>query len=118
MKLSEGKITLPGRKQIYRYKDQQGNYVKDVIALADEKLGAESLLIEVMEDGEITYELPSLSELRSATKQNLSKLPEKYKKLTNPPPYPVEVSKTLENLTQTLTRRLSMNGHPSPSGKT
>lgn len=118
MKLSEGKITLPGRKQVYRYKDAEGNYVKDVIALADEKLDAESLLIEVMEDGEITYELPSLSELRSATKQNLSKLPEKYKKLTNPPPYSVEVSKTLESLAQTLTRKLSMNGHPSPSGKT
>ena len=107
MKLSEGKITLPGRKQVYRFKYEDGNYAKDVIALADEKLKAEPLLIKVMENGKITYELPSLNEIRSAAKQNLSNLPEKYKKITNPPTYPVELSETLEDLTQTLTRKLT-----------
>ena len=105
--LSEGKITLPGRKQVYRFKYEDGNYAKDVIALADEKLKAEPLLIKVMENGKITYELPSLNEIRSAAKQNLSNLPEKYKKITNPPTYPVELSETLEDLTQTLTRKLT-----------
>ncbi|HLN44257.1 MAG TPA: nicotinate phosphoribosyltransferase [Candidatus Sulfotelmatobacter sp.] len=106
MKLSEGKITLPGRKQVYRYKDEKGNYVKDVIALADEKLNEESLLLKVMEDGKLSYELPSLNELRSTAKINLSKLPEKHKKLINPPAYPVELSRALESLSQTLTEKI------------
>jgi nicotinate phosphoribosyltransferase len=111
MKLSEGKITLPGRKQVYRTRDAEGNFAKDVIALADEKLEAEPLLIPVMEDGKITYELPSLNEVRSAAKINLSKLPEQYKKLTNPPAYPVDMSKALEDLSQALTRKLTSHGN-------
>ena len=118
MKLSEGKITLPGRKQVYRFKDAQGNYAKDVIALANEKYEAEPLLIKVMEKGRITYELPSLNEVRSAAKKNLSKLPEKYKKLTDPPAYPVEMSETLEDLTKTLTRKLSKTENIDSGGKT
>ncbi len=106
MKLSEGKITLPGRKQVYRFKDQQEMFSKDVIALVDEKVGGEPQLIKVMEDGKITYELPSLEEVRSQAKANLSRLPQKYKKLTNPPEYPVDLSGNLRELTNTLTRIL------------
>jgi nicotinate phosphoribosyltransferase len=107
MKLSEGKITLPGRKQVYRHNGDDGKYRKDVIALAGESFEAEPLLIKVMENGRITYELPSLNEIRSAAKQNLCKLPERYKKLVNPPEYPVELSKNLNELTENLTRRLT-----------
>jgi nicotinate phosphoribosyltransferase len=82
---------------VHRYKDQQGNYAKDVIALADDNLEAEQLLIPVMENGKITYELPSLNEVRTAAKESLSRLPEQYKKLTNPQTYPVDLSKALEN---------------------
>jgi nicotinate phosphoribosyltransferase len=106
MKLSEGKITLPGRKQVYRFKDENGKYAKDVIALADEKLEAEPLLIKVMEKGRITVELPSLEELRSAVKENLSQLPIEYKRLSDAPEYPVELSKALENLIAKLKKRL------------
>ncbi len=107
MKLSEGKITLPGRKQVFRVKDAEGNYVKDIIALDHEKIEGEPLLIKVMEDGKRTYELPSLEEIRSEAKKNLSKLPERYKKLTNPPSYPVELSIALQDLTTTLTKTLT-----------
>jgi nicotinate phosphoribosyltransferase len=107
MKLSEGKITLPGRKQVYRFKDENGNYAKDVIALADEKLEAEPLLIKVVEKGRTTIELPSLNELRSAIKENLSRLPEKYKQLSDPPEYPVELSKALEGLIAKLKKKLT-----------
>ena len=117
MKLSEGKITLPGRKQVYRFKDQQGNYVKDVIALDDEKMEGEPLLINVMEDGKRIYELPSLEEVRSEAKENLSRLPEKYKKLTNPPPYPVELSEALEDLRKTLIDKLMKKENGDAGGK-
>jgi nicotinate phosphoribosyltransferase len=71
-----------------------------------------------MENGRITYELPSLNEVRSAAKENLSNLPEKFKKLTNPSPYPVEQSKTLEELTSRLTKKLMKKDETGASGKT
>ena len=94
---------------MYRYKDVEGNYVKDVIALASETLDAEPLLVKVMEEGELTYELPSLNEVRSAAKENLVKLPEKFKKLINPPSYPVVQSKALAGLADALTKKLMQN---------
>jgi nicotinate phosphoribosyltransferase len=107
MKLSKGKATLPGRKQVFRFKDKNGNFAKDEIALADEKVKGEPLLVKVMENGEITCDLPSLDEIRATASENLSKLLEKYKKLTNAPTYPVELSRNLENLIRKLKRRLT-----------
>jgi nicotinate phosphoribosyltransferase len=106
MKLSEGKVTLPGRKQVYRFKDKNGDFEKDVIALTDEKVDGEPLLVKVMEKGEIIYDLPSLDEIRATAAANLSKLPEKYKELTNAPEYPVELSRDLERLIRKLKRKL------------
>jgi nicotinate phosphoribosyltransferase len=107
MKLSEGKVTLPGRKQVYRFKDENGNFSKDVIALADEKIKGEPLLVKVMEKGEITYDLPPLDEIRVTAAENLSKLPEKYKKVTGVPTYPVELSQDLETLIRKLKKKLT-----------
>jgi len=106
MKLSEGKVTLPGRKQVYRFKDENGHYSKDIIALVNEKVKGEPLLTKVMEKGKITYDLPSLDETRAAAAENLSKLPAKHKKLTSAQPYPVELSQKLENLIETLEKKL------------
>jgi nicotinate phosphoribosyltransferase len=106
MKLSEGKVTLPGRKQVYRFKDKNGNFEKDVIALADEKVNGEPLLVKVMEKGEIIYDLPSLDEIRTTAAENLSKLPEKYKTIKGAPEYPVELSQDLERLIQKLKKKI------------
>ena len=107
MKLSEGKITLPGRKQVFRRKDKKGNYAGDVIALADEKVTGEALLVKVMENGKIIRALPSLGGIRASAAKNLAKLPAKYKQLTNPPEYPVELSSALEDLIKKLKRKLT-----------
>jgi nicotinate phosphoribosyltransferase len=106
MKLSEGKTTLPGRKQVYRLKDEKGNYSKDVIALVGEKVKGEPLLEKVMEKGEVTIDLPSLEDIRATVAENLSKLPAKYKKPKNAPVYPVELSQDLENLIKNLKKKL------------
>jgi nicotinate phosphoribosyltransferase len=106
MKLSVGKVTLPGRKQVYRFKDANGNFSGDMIALADEKVKGEPLLVKVMEKGEIIYDLPSLDEIRAAAAENLSKLPAKYKELTGAPAYPVKLSQDLEQLIKNLEQKL------------
>jgi len=106
MKLSEGKVTLPGRKQVYRFKDANGNFEKDMIALADEKVDGEPLMVKVMEKGEITYYLPSLSDIRATAAENVSRLPEKYKMVTGAPEYPVELSQDLEKLIRKLKKKI------------
>jgi len=60
MKLSQGKITLPARKQVYRCKDKNGIFAKDIIALHDEKVEGTPLLVKVMEKGQIVHRLPSI----------------------------------------------------------
>jgi nicotinate phosphoribosyltransferase len=108
MKLSKDKITLPGRKQVYRFRDAEGKFERDLIALADEKVDGEPLLEQVMEKGKSTYVPPSLEQVRDNAAKNLSKLPEEYKSLTDAPIYPVELSRNLLNLVKTLKRQLTM----------
>ena len=109
MKLSKDKITLPGRKQVYRFCNADGSFIKDVIALADEPPVGEPLLVKVMEDGKLTYRLPSLMEIRAKAAENLSKLPSRYKVLADAPAYPVELSRKLQVLTETLKQQITQN---------
>jgi len=106
MKLSKGKITIPGRKQVFRVKDDKGNFTKDIIALHNEEVKGKPLLIKVMEKGEIVYDLPTLQGIRKRALENLSNLPEKYKRLKNAPQYPVELSPKLKKLLKQLTNKL------------
>jgi nicotinate phosphoribosyltransferase len=106
MKLSEGKSTLPGRKQVYRFKDNTGDFDYDIIGLQEENLSGEPLLKKVMKKGKLIYDLPSLPVIRKYAKKALQKLPNKYKILKGAPEYPVRLSQTLENLTRNLTINL------------
>lgn len=109
MKLSKDKNTLPGRKQVYRFKDAEGSYLKDVIALADEKMDGEPLLVKVVDKGKLVYKLPTLDEIKTYAAKNLSKLPERYKELVNAKEYPVELSVNLQNLIKTLKQQITEN---------
>jgi nicotinate phosphoribosyltransferase len=107
MKLSQGKVTLPGRKQVFRVTESTGKFVKDCISLHNEKgcIG-EPLLIEVMGKGEVIYDLPPLEDIRKRALENLSRLPRKYHKLRNAPRYLVVISQGLKKLIRELTTRL------------
>jgi nicotinate phosphoribosyltransferase len=106
MKLSKGKATLPGRKQIFRQKDSKGLYVRDIIGLENEKVEGEKLLAKIMEGGCLIRGLPELREMRRATLENLSKLPQIYRKLVGCPRFPVELSPAQKNIIHELTKRL------------
>jgi nicotinate phosphoribosyltransferase len=106
MKLSTGKITLPGRKQVFRLKDSKGRSVRDTIGLEGERVEGEPLLEKVMEKGRLTRDLPSLEEARSCARRNLSELPDRYKKLRNAPRYPVRLSPRLGKIKRELARHL------------
>jgi len=109
MKLSKDKITLPGRKQVFRQTDADGKYLKDIIGLADEKLDGEPMLIKVMEKGKLTTKMPALQQLKETAAENLSKLPDQYKALSEAPAYSVGLSRNLLNLVRNLKRQLAVN---------
>ena len=98
-KLSPGKVTLAGRKQVFRQRDHNGNYRADIIGVADETLeGHRPLLEAVMTEGEIDGILPSLEDIRSRFQKNFSALGEDFKSLDKKKTYPVSISKKLQKL--------------------
>jgi nicotinate phosphoribosyltransferase len=106
MKLSKGKMTLPGKKQIFRQYDEEGNYRKDIIGLEHERVNGEKLLVNVVRKGRGIYDAPSLDEIKKTTMHNLSLLPNKYKKLRNAPHYPVGLSPYLKRIKNQLEKEL------------
>ena len=105
MKLSQGKVNHPGKKQLYRISDKK-IYLKDILALKNEKIKGEKLLIKVMENGRIICKLPLLEEISKTTIENLENLRDKYKKLENAENYKVEISPELNKLTLKLNNAL------------
>ena len=102
MKLSQQKTTLPGRKQVYRVYDSKGRFRRDTLALEREKTGGLPLLKEAVRKGKIVYGKPTLHKIREFTKEGLSALAEKYKRLIRPAVYPVVVSRKLKRLAKGL----------------
>jgi nicotinate phosphoribosyltransferase len=106
MKLSKDKITLSGKKQVFRQKDFKGNYARDIIALEHENIQGEPLLQKVMEKGKMLRNQPSLEEIRKTVLDSLSRLPNRFKRLRNAPKYPVTLSPELKRIRTTLTEQL------------
>jgi nicotinate phosphoribosyltransferase len=103
LKLSPQKVTLAGRKQIYRLADAHGAPCADVIALRDEappEAGCgPPLLVPVMAGGEpagAAAPPPPLAELRSKCAERLARLPPDLTRLRGPAAYPVRTSAALE----------------------
>lgn len=63
-KFSPGKISLCGRKQIYRVKIGE-HYVKDIIGLEGEDIFSEKLLQPIMLNGKLVCSIPTIEETRS-----------------------------------------------------
>jgi len=108
MKLSKGKVTYPGRKQIFRIKDKKGKFVKDILGLEEEKIKGTPLLKKVVSCGNIIYKKPPLDEIREFSEKNLSGFPQELKEVSSKYKYPVIISPGLKKLRQSLSRQLKM----------
>lgn len=97
LKLSPGKTTLAGGKQVWRFYDQRGNFHHDVLSLKEEIVpGGEPLLQTVLEQGQIKTPLPSLEEIRGTFQADFSRLPARFKSIVSEvPSYPVRLSPQL-----------------------
>lgn len=100
MKLSPDKVSPPGAKEVYRLRDSDGLFSRDVVAVQSEDLtGAESLLEMAMVDGRRTRPAPALDEIRERFRADFARLGPHFKRVTNPPHYPVILSPALQRLT-------------------
>ncbi len=107
MKLSAGKVSPPGAKQVYRLRDAAGRLDRDLVALREERLpGGEPLLEPVMEQGRRTRPMPALEEMRERFNRDFQQLDDHHKRLYNPPHYPVTFSPALQRLTNRLQGQL------------
>jgi len=106
MKFSEDKLTYPCRKQVYRATDKNDNFVDDVIGLEGETIDGIPLLIPVMKEGKICYDLPTIHEIQRAATDNLARLAEPFKRLKDAKTYPVIKSKELEAKRQEVEKLL------------
>ncbi|MEK7805160.1 MAG: nicotinate phosphoribosyltransferase, partial [Planctomycetota bacterium] len=106
MKFSEDKLTYPCKKQVYRATDKNGNFTGDVIGLEGETIHGIPLLIPVMKEGKICYDLPTIHEIQGAATDNLARLAEPFKRLKDAKTYPVIKSKGLEVKRQAVEKLL------------
>ena len=111
-KLSAGKSTWPGVKNVYRQFDgNRSRMVQDTIGLESEKLNGEKLLSAVMYNGNIIQGFKStLERIRAGVMGNLCKLPSGFL-CTEPVTYQVAVSQGLRDLAKECDERQPVRNH-------
>ena len=96
-KLSEGKQTWPGRKQVWRRYDSDGRLAGDILSIESDSHAGETLIEPVMRGGKRIAPAPALDAVRARAKRDLARLPGPLARL-EPGPYPVTVADKLAAL--------------------
>ncbi len=135
IKISESleKIINPGHKHAWRIYDQRGMADTDLLSLADEDLKSqdpitmrhptehatyrsvpqdeiteiEPLHVDVLNNGKLVYEMPTLEEMRAHREADLKRLDLGVRRIMNPHIYHVSLSEQLWKLKQDLIKELS-----------
>jgi len=127
IKISENveKITTPHFKKVYRIYGKDGMAVADLICVHDETIDttkplelfdpaatwkrktmkeytAKELMVKIIEDGKLVYDLPSLQEIREHCSDELDTLWEEVKRFANPHQYYVDLSQKLWDIKNDL----------------
>ena len=97
-KLSEGKATWPGRKQVWRSYGADKLMRGDILSLEKDSQAGETLIAPVMRGGKRLAPGPTLTQIREHAARELAKLPEPLRKLETGVEYPVQISKALSTL--------------------
>ncbi len=104
MKESSGKMTYPGRKQIFRC-FEGGQSKRDRLGLITESPGLETPLLQlVVKQGQRIYS-SNLEEIRARTAASVAALPTETRQIDNPVPLRVDVSAALLELTEETKER-------------
>jgi nicotinate phosphoribosyltransferase len=107
-KFSEAKVTYPGRKQVFRKSDSRGDYTDDVIALEEERVSGEPLLVPVMRAGKRLGAIEPLAVAQKRCQTQIERLPAAIRALAvSDRAYPVRHSARLEVLLQQVRDRIA-----------
>lgn len=122
------KTINPGHKRVWRVYDRRGKATADLLSLDDEDpremerillhhptehttyrtlnrddiSEIEPLLVDVLQEGEPVYDLPSIEEMREHRQADMERLDPGVKRLVNPHVYHVSLTERLWNLKQEL----------------
>jgi nicotinate phosphoribosyltransferase len=81
-------------------------FQRDTIARWNETVSdAEPLLVPIIKKGRLAYKFPHLNKIRTYCKHQMEQLPKSYRKLTDPLPYPVNLSLKLEKALAAVTKK-------------
>ncbi len=131
MKFSDNpeKSTNPGTKQVYRFHDESGSPIADLVAFDDEEIDDSKrhtfhhpfvdyrhftlkcpgdvvpLLVPYMKEGKLVRKLPALQEIQTLTRSNLQALDGTYKRIINPHIYRVSISDSVKRTKESVLRR-------------
>lgn len=133
IKLSDsiGKIINPGRKQVWRVYDSRGKATADLLSDQDEQLSCtepivvhhpaeegptgelkgdqtnriEPLLGDILKEGIMVSECPSIDRMRTLRKIDMEALDDSFRLLINPHTYPVLLTEKLWNLKKSMTEK-------------
>ncbi len=104
-KLSAGKATWPGRKQVWRRYGPDGRIAGDVMSLETDQQSGSPLIAPVMRDGRRVAPAPTLAEIRARAARELERLPEPMRRLEPGAAYPVQIADPLLRLAGEVDRR-------------
>ena len=130
IKISEtpNKTPNPGHKHVWRVYDRRGTATADLLSLDDENLGQveqvtlrhpadhtkyrrldqsevaeiEPLLVDILDNGQLVYDFPTIEEIRQRRQADLDRLDPGVKRIMNPHIYHVSLTQRLWDLKQEL----------------
>ncbi|HUF87952.1 MAG TPA: nicotinate phosphoribosyltransferase [Thermohalobaculum sp.] len=105
-KKSSGKVTWPGRKQVWRCHDAEGVMDGDTLSTEGDRQDGEPLLRPVMQAGRRVGAQPTLEASRAHAAAELARLPRHMRRLEPGPDYPVRVADPLRRLAEEVDRRI------------
>jgi len=102
-KLTPGKMSYPGKKQVFRtYKN--GKILKDVVGLDDEDYGT-PLLLPIFKKGKLVYPIPSLDKIRDYFKEQFSTIPEKLLNVEKDITFNIKISSGIKRLLEIVKKQ-------------
>jgi nicotinate phosphoribosyltransferase len=104
-KLSEGKVTWPGSKQVWRSYGPSGRLSGDILSLENDTQPGDRLITPVMRAGKRVAPAPTLAQIREHAARELARLPEPLRQLVKADEYPVQISGKLKALAAEMDAR-------------
>ncbi len=115
-KFSRNKVTLPGRKQVWRFSDAHGLFRHDLISGKEENFSSEAtpLLQQYIKYGQLVRQIPPLEEIRQTVRSYLKQLPKEILSLREKSHFPVTISKELQLLLDHLKKEMAKKNGSKP----